>query len=113
MGGQGPYRGQPVRAPLRNLRCPRTGPGPFRRQAPVALNRRWNRGAGSIAKGCEPREQVMEIINYVLADPSPEWEWARHQLRELLAEYPDEPERALLEHLIIIRELAAPLEDED
>lgn len=59
------------------------------------------------------REQVMEIINYVLADPSPEREWARHQLRELLAEYPDEPERALLEHLIIIRELAAPLEDED
>jgi hypothetical protein len=59
------------------------------------------------------REQVMEVIHDVLADPSLEREWAKNQLRELLAAYPDEPERALLKHLIITRKRTATGEDED
>ena len=57
------------------------------------------RQAGSL------RAQVLEVINHVLADPCPEREWARNQLRELLAQYPDDPERALLEHLLATRKL--------
>ncbi|MGN7150708.1 EAL domain-containing protein [Arthrobacter sp. SAFR-179] len=48
----------------------------------------------------------MELINDVLSDPAPETEWARSQLRTLLASYPDNPERAFLEHLIGTRKQA-------
>jgi EAL domain-containing protein (putative c-di-GMP-specific phosphodiesterase class I) len=58
------------------------------------------------------RRQVMEVINHVLTDPDPEREWARTQLRELLAAHPGEPERALLEHLIATRSLTGAAEDE-
>ena len=57
------------------------------------------------------RWQVMEMINDVLADSDPESEWARTQLRELLASHPDEPERALLEHLIATRTMKDPPND--
>lgn len=59
------------------------------------------------------RDQVLDVINHVLSDPCPEREWARNQLRELLAAYPDDPERVLLEHLIATRELTADFEDEE
>lgn len=49
------------------------------------------------------RGQVIEVIDDVLADPSPERSWARHQLQELLAAHPEEPERVLLEHLVLTR----------
>lgn len=55
--------------------------------------------------------QVAEVIRHVLADPAPEGEWARSQLRERLAAYPDHPERALLEHLILTRSLTGAAED--
>ena len=58
-------------------------------------------------RGVTLHEQVMEVINDVLADPCPERGWAQRQLRELLAAHPDEPERALLEHLIITRRRTA------
>ena len=58
-------------------------------------------------------EQVMEVINDVLADPCPERGWAQRQLRELLSAHPDEPERALLEHLIITRQRTAAAKNED
>lgn len=48
------------------------------------------------------RRQVLELINDVLTDPDPEGEWARTQLRDLLAANPGEPERALLQHLITV-----------
>jgi EAL domain-containing protein (putative c-di-GMP-specific phosphodiesterase class I) len=48
------------------------------------------------------RRQVLELINDVLTDTAPEGEWARIQLRRLLAANPDEPERALLQHLITV-----------
>lgn len=54
------------------------------------------------------RGQVLELINDVLTDPDPSGEWARSQLRKQLAAYPDEPERALLEHLMGTRKLASP-----
>lgn len=54
------------------------------------------------------RGQVLELINDVLTDPDPNGEWARSQLRKKLAAYPDEPERALLEHLMKTRRLASP-----
>src|SRR5919106_5605759 len=57
------------------------------------------------------RQQVMEVINDVLTSSDPESEWARVQLRELLASHPDEPERALLEHLIASRTMTDPPED--
>lgn len=53
------------------------------------------------------RGQVIEVINDVLADPCPERLWARRQLQELLAAHPEEPERVLLEHLIITRKRTA------
>lgn len=54
------------------------------------------------------RRQVLELINDVLTDPDPNGEWARCQLRKQLAAYPDDPERALLEHLMGTRRLASP-----
>lgn len=57
------------------------------------------------------RQQVMEVINDVLTSSDPESEWARVQLRELLVSHPDEPERALLEHLIASRTMTDPPED--
>ena len=54
------------------------------------------------------RGQVLELINDVLTDPDPAGEWARSQLRKKLASYPDEPERALLEHLMGTRSLDSP-----
>ncbi|KRE65319.1 hypothetical protein ASG92_18150 [Arthrobacter sp. Soil736] len=48
------------------------------------------------------RCQVLQLINDVLTDTAPEGEWARIQLRRLLAANPDEPERALLQHLISV-----------
>ncbi|MFP5368550.1 MAG: EAL domain-containing protein [Actinomycetes bacterium] len=48
------------------------------------------------------RGQVLELINDILTDPAPEGEWARRQLRDLLAAHPDEPERALLQHLMAV-----------
>ena len=59
------------------------------------------------------RGQVIEVINDVLADPDAERGWAKRQMRELLALYPDEPERALLAHLIITRQRTAAIENED
>ncbi|SEP85432.1 EAL domain-containing protein [Arthrobacter sp. OV608] len=52
------------------------------------------------AENISLRSQVMELIDDVLSDPDPAGEWARVQLRKLLASYPDNPERAFLEHLI-------------
>ncbi|WP_457973353.1 EAL domain-containing protein [Arthrobacter sp. D1-17] len=65
-------------------------------------------GAGA---GRSLNRQVMEVIRHVLADPDPEGEWARSQLRERLAAYPEHPERALLEHLILTRSLTGAAED--
>ncbi|MBT2521161.1 EAL domain-containing protein [Arthrobacter sp. ISL-28] len=49
------------------------------------------------------RQQVVEIIDAVLADTDPGGEWARTQLRDLIEAHPDDPEGALLEHLIATR----------
>lgn len=49
------------------------------------------------------RQQVVEIIDVVLADTDPGGEWARTQLRDLIQAHPDDPEGALLEHLIATR----------
>jgi EAL domain-containing protein (putative c-di-GMP-specific phosphodiesterase class I) len=49
----------------------------------------------------------MELIDDVLSDPDPAGEWARSQLRKLVASYPGEPERAFLEHLIGTRKHGA------
>jgi EAL domain-containing protein (putative c-di-GMP-specific phosphodiesterase class I) len=43
------------------------------------------------------------VIAEVLAGSDPQGEWARAQLRDLLASHPDEPERVLLEHLVATR----------
>lgn len=53
--------------------------------------------------GLTLRRQVTELIEDVLNDPDPDRGWARDQLRKLLAAYPENPERALLEHLIATR----------
>jgi hypothetical protein len=53
------------------------------------------------------REQVIGVIHDILADTCPEGAWARRQLQELLAAHPGEPERALLEHLILTRRRTA------
>jgi len=58
------------------------------------------------------REQVRDLIDDVLADTCTQREWARNQLRELVAQYPDDPERALLEHLVSTRQRTMGLEEE-
>lgn len=70
-------------------------------------------GSGGPRQSMSLREQVLEVINHVLADPCPEREWARAQLRELLVEYPDDPEHALLEHLFTTRKMTGDFGDED
>jgi EAL domain-containing protein (putative c-di-GMP-specific phosphodiesterase class I) len=59
------------------------------------------------------REQVLDIVRDVLADPCPAREWARNQLRELLATHPGHPERAFLEHLVTTRQRTTGFEEED
>lgn len=49
------------------------------------------------------RQQVVEIIDAVLADTDPGGEWARTQLRDRIQAHPNDPEGALLEHLIATR----------
>lgn len=49
------------------------------------------------------RRQVLEIISDVLADSDPQKAWAREQLLDLLATHMDDPEQALLHHLISTR----------
>lgn len=49
------------------------------------------------------RQQVVEIIDAVLAETDPGGEWARTQLRDLIKAHPDDPEGALLEHLMATR----------
>lgn len=63
------------------------------------------RGQDSLPRDVEGstlRRQVLGLINDVLTDTAPEGERARLQLRRLLAANPDEPERALLQHLITV-----------
>lgn len=45
---------------------------------------------------------MLELIDDVLTDTASDGKWARIQLRRLLAANPDEPERALLQHLITV-----------
>ena len=49
------------------------------------------------------RQQVLGIIDVALAGTDADGEWARKQLRDLLQARPDDPEGALLEHLIATR----------
>lgn len=58
-------------------------------------------------EGVSLRSQVMELIDDVLSDPDPAGEWARSQLRKLVASYPEDPARAFLEHLIGTRKRSA------
>src|SRR3712207_9190645 len=60
------------------------------------------------------RRQVLEIISDVLADSDPKKAWAREQLLDLLAAHMDDPEQALLHHLISTRNVPdSSHEDED
>lgn len=65
-------------------------------------------GASPFAEAVTMRQQVMDIIESILGDAEPRSEGARKRLRELLEARPDEPERALLEHLIETRKPPAP-----
>lgn len=112
MYSDGLYRAQPVHAPIKEYPCPRTDLSPFCHQTPTRHRLRIRGGSTALRGDVILREQVMEVINDVLADSCPEREWARNQLRELLAAHPEDPERALLEHLIIIRQLTADCEEE-
>ncbi|WP_104140923.1 EAL domain-containing protein [Arthrobacter sp. ZGTC131] len=55
--------------------------------------------------GVTLRRQVLEIISDVLADSDPQKARARAQLHALLAAQPNEPEQALLQHLMASRNL--------
>lgn len=50
-------------------------------------------------QGAGIRRQVSDIIAAVLSDPSPDQAQVRDQLRKHLADHPDNPERALVDHL--------------
>ena len=47
------------------------------------------------------RWQAQEIIDVLLAESDPESAWTRARLRDLVVAHPDNPERALLEHLTV------------
>ncbi|MEJ1177885.1 hypothetical protein ACFC25_06145 [Pseudarthrobacter sp. NPDC055928] len=53
------------------------------------------------------RWQAQEIIDEVLCGKSPGEEMARARLRRCVARHPGEPEQALLEQLMVNRELPA------
>ncbi|MEV7605839.1 EAL domain-containing protein [Paenarthrobacter sp. NPDC089322] len=53
------------------------------------------------------REQVVDIIDSILADTDPRSEDARTKLRQLVEARPDDPEAVLLEHLLETRKAAA------
>ncbi|MFE4196077.1 EAL domain-containing protein [Paenarthrobacter sp. NPDC056912] len=53
------------------------------------------------------REQVKDIIESILADSESRSEGARERLRELIEARPDDPEGALLEHLLETRKVSA------
>ena len=53
------------------------------------------------------RWQAQEIIDEVLSGKSPGEEMARARLRRCVARHPGEPEQALLEQLMVNRELPA------
>lgn len=55
--------------------------------------------AGRPAHAAGIRRQVSDIVAAVLADTSPDQALVRDQLRRHLAEHPDNPERALVDHL--------------
>ncbi|KRE60508.1 hypothetical protein ASG92_21370 [Arthrobacter sp. Soil736] len=57
------------------------------------------------------RQQVVEIIEAVLAGTDPQGEWARTQLRDRIQAHPDDPESALLEHLVATRNHAPSAAD--
>ena len=67
-------------------------------------------GAKRAAAAVGIRNQVARIIEAVLADAEPEHEHAREMLRRQLAVYPDQPERALAEHLAALKAATAPAE---
>jgi EAL domain-containing protein (putative c-di-GMP-specific phosphodiesterase class I) len=52
------------------------------------------------------RSQAQQIIELVLADPAPQGKEARERLRDSVAAHPGNPERALLEHLMVTGALA-------
>ncbi|UXM92070.1 EAL domain-containing protein [Paenarthrobacter sp. JL.01a] len=54
------------------------------------------------------RAQVLDIIESILEDAEPRSEGARARLRELLDESPDDPEGALLQHLLLTRKTTQP-----
>ncbi|MGJ3190487.1 EAL domain-containing protein [Paenarthrobacter nitroguajacolicus] len=61
-----------------------------------------------IAEDMTMREQVTDIIESILADSDPGSEDVRNKLRELVEARPDDPEGALLEHLLETRKNPAP-----
>jgi len=54
------------------------------------------------------RAQVLDIIESILEDAEPRSEGARNKLRELLDARPDDPEGALLKHLLLTRKTSQP-----
>ncbi|MFJ5955957.1 EAL domain-containing protein [Paenarthrobacter sp. NPDC092416] len=56
------------------------------------------------------RQQAREIIDEILADVDAKSEWALKALRKLVESHPDDPKRALLEHLIETRKVTDALE---
>ncbi|MFJ4286205.1 EAL domain-containing protein [Paenarthrobacter nicotinovorans] len=54
------------------------------------------------------RAQVLDIIESILEDAEPRSEGARNRLRELLEARPDDPEGALLQHLLLTRKATQP-----
>lgn len=66
-----------------------------------------NDEASPFAEEMTMREQVMDIIESILADTEPRSEGARNKLRELVEARPHDPEVALLEHLLETRKLTS------
>ncbi|NQD90083.1 EAL domain-containing protein [Paenarthrobacter sp. CM16] len=63
-------------------------------------------GASPLADAGTMRQQVKEIIASILADTEPRSAAARAKLRTLIEAHPDDPEGALLAHLIETRKAA-------
>lgn len=67
-------------------------------------------GAQQAASADAIRHQATRIIDTVLADTAPENGRVRDLLRQQIAAYPGQPERALMEHLLALKALSGSSE---
>lgn len=94
LGSVPPPTVPPAGAQVLEFRRPR-----HRDRSPSRASQEWGRTDQDLVP---LRGQVTEIIDAILAETGPEAGEIREQLRRLVASHPGHPEKALLQHLLIL-----------